>query len=247
MPLDTGIAVTKFFIFLLPATLTNGCRNTYPSSFLQAQALGCAGAAECQATPSRCVSRRDHVPGSSSRRDQAPGWSSPRPSPRVVEPETKPPGGRARRDQAPGWSSPSRPLQGGRPPSDVNDLDKLDHPVSPPTQAVRRRRVAAPTARPASANPTTTARSDQTSLTTPPKPSVLVVATAVIASTAYESGSTFEMASSAGGISSRGRKSPHSRSCGITTAGMNCTAWNSVRANAETNSPSAVPSTASAT
>ena len=41
--------------------------------------------------------------------------------------------------------------------------------------------------------------------------------------------------------------SPHSRICGITTAGMNCTAWNSVRANADTNSPSAVPSTASAT
>ena len=41
--------------------------------------------------------------------------------------------------------------------------------------------------------------------------------------------------------------SPHSRICGITTAGMNCTAWNSVRANAETNRPSAVPRTASAT
>ena len=33
----------------------------------------------------------------------------------------------------------------------------------------------------------------------------------------------------------------------MTTTGMNCTAWNSVRAKAETNSPIAVPSTASAT
>ena len=41
--------------------------------------------------------------------------------------------------------------------------------------------------------------------------------------------------------------SPHSRICGITNAGMNCTAWNSVRANALTSRPSAVPSTASAT
>ncbi len=40
---------------------------------------------------------------------------------------------------------------------------------------------------------------------------------------------------------------PQSRIWGTTTAGRNCTAWNSVRANALTKSPSAVPSTASAT
>src|SRR3954452_1881207 len=40
---------------------------------------------------------------------------------------------------------------------------------------------------------------------------------------------------------------PHSSSWGNTTRGRNCTAWNSVRANAETNRPSADPSTASQT
>ncbi len=56
-----------------------------------------------------------------------------------------------------------------------------------------------------------------------------------------------EISSSARGMASRGRKRPHSRICGITRAGMNCTAWNSVRANAETNRPSAQPRTALAT
>ncbi len=71
-------------------------------------------------------------------------------------------------------------------------------------------------------------------------------ATPCIASTAYDSGSRSEMNPSTAGISSRATNRPHSRICGITTSGMNCTAWNSVRANAETKSPSAVPRTASA-
>ena len=41
--------------------------------------------------------------------------------------------------------------------------------------------------------------------------------------------------------------SPHSRICGTTTSGMNCTAWNSVVANADISRPRAVPSTASTT
>ena len=41
--------------------------------------------------------------------------------------------------------------------------------------------------------------------------------------------------------------SPQSRICGNTNAGMNCTAWNSVRANALARRPSAIPSTALAT
>ena len=45
-------------------------------------------------------------------------------------------------------------------------------------------------------------------------------------------------------ICSRGTNSPHSSSCGTTTTGMNCTAWNSVRAKALQNRPSATPSTA---
>ena len=46
---------------------------------------------------------------------------------------------------------------------------------------------------------------------------------------------------------SRGTNRPQSSSCGKTIAGMNCTAWNSVRANALTNRPSAIPSRAFAT
>ncbi len=49
------------------------------------------------------------------------------------------------------------------------------------------------------------------------------------------------------GKASRGTNSPHTSSCGITTSGMNCTAWNSVVANALTKSPSAHPSTPSTT
>src|SRR3954452_1021804 len=64
MPLDTGIAVTKFLILSLPASISNGCRNTYLLQLPAAQALGCNVAAECQATPPRSVSRRDHrAPG----------------------------------------------------------------------------------------------------------------------------------------------------------------------------------------
>ena len=44
-----------------------------------------------------------------------------------------------------------------------------------------------------------------------------------------------------------GRTARTAGSAGSRAAGMNCTAWNSVRANALTNSPSAVPSTASTT
>ncbi len=39
-------------------------------------------------------------------------------------------------------------------------------------------------------------------------------------------------------------KRPQSSNCGSTIAGMNCTAWNSVVANALTNRPSAIPSVA---
>ena len=45
-------------------------------------------------------------------------------------------------------------------------------------------------------------------------------------------------------MSSRSANRPHSSSCGRTTAGMNCTAWNSVRANALTKSPRAMPRSA---
>ena len=60
-------------------------------------------------------------------------------------------------------------------------------------------------------------------------------------------GRTLLTHSSTCGSWSRGTKSPHSRICGITTAGMNCTAWNSVCAKALTKRPSAVPRTASTT
>ncbi len=42
-------------------------------------------------------------------------------------------------------------------------------------------------------------------------------------------------------------KIPPSRICGNTISGMNCTTWNSVRANALANRPSVLPSTASVT
>ena len=45
-------------------------------------------------------------------------------------------------------------------------------------------------------------------------------------------------------ISSRATKSPQSSSCGKTIAGMNWTAWNSVRAKALTKRPSDIPSSA---
>ena len=54
-----------------------------------------------------------------------------------------------------------------------------------------------------------------------------------------------ETACSTSSISSRGTSRPQSRNCGSTNAGMNCTAWNSVAANALTNRPSAMPSSAS--
>ena len=46
-----------------------------------------------------------------------------------------------------------------------------------------------------------------------------------------------ETSSSPVGSWSRGTSRPHSSSCGSTTTGMNCTAWNSVRANALTHRP----------
>jgi hypothetical protein len=68
-----------------------------------------------------------------------------------------------------------------------------------------------------------------------------------MASTAYDSGSTDETASRTSGSAERGTNRPHSSTCGSTRAGMNCTAWNSVSAKADTSSPSAVPSTAFST
>ena len=68
-----------------------------------------------------------------------------------------------------------------------------------------------------------------------------------MASTAYDSGRTSEIGWSTDGSWSRTTSRPHSRNCGSTKAGMNCTAWNSVRANPLASRPSAVPSTASAT
>src|SRR3990172_4816840 len=50
-----------------------------------------------------------------------------------------------------------------------------------------------------------------------------------------------EITRSHSAISSRGTMRPQSRICGSTKAGMNCTAWNSVRANALANRPSAMP------
>jgi hypothetical protein len=66
-----------------------------------------------------------------------------------------------------------------------------------------------------------------------------------IASTAYDRGITSAAQRSAVDICSRGTNSPASSSCGSANAGMNCTAWNSVRAKALANSPSAMPSQAS--
>ncbi|GAB3335898.1 hypothetical protein GCM10027452_09310 [Micromonospora halotolerans] len=64
------------------------------------------------------------------------------------------------------------------------------------------------------------------------------------ASTAYDRGSTSLIAWSQPAISPRGTNSPQSSSWGATTTGMNCTAWNSVRAKALQNRPSATASTA---
>ena len=64
------------------------------------------------------------------------------------------------------------------------------------------------------------------------------------ASTAYVIGSTLLIACSQPAIWSRATNSPQRSICGRTTTGMNCTAWNSVRANALQNRPSATPSTA---
>ena len=55
------------------------------------------------------------------------------------------------------------------------------------------------------------------------------------------------MNSAAGGISSRGTSSPHSRNCGKISAGMNCTAWNSVRASELDASPIVTPRIAEST
>ena len=106
MPLDTGMAVTKFLTLSLRESISKGCRNT---NLLQRD-TGCLV----------------------------------QPAPRL----------RRARDRS------------GR------------------GHGVRRLSVAAPRARPASVNPTTTARSDQTEASTPPKPVLVVVETAVMASTA---------------------------------------------------------------
>src|SRR5256885_4855975 len=68
-----------------------------------------------------------------------------------------------------------------------------------------------------------------------------------IASTAYDSGITSDTHRSTVCIWSRGVNRPQSRNCGSTNAGRNCTAWNSVRAKALVNRPSAVPNKASST
>ncbi len=70
------------------------------------------------------------------------------------------------------------------------------------------------------------------------------VPTSCRASTAYDRGSTSLIACNQPAISSRGTNSPQSSSCGATTTGMNCTAWNSVRAKALQSRPSATASTA---
>ena len=61
------------------------------------------------------------------------------------------------------------------------------------------------------------------------------------------SGRTALIACSQPAIWSTGTRSPQRKNCGSTITGMNCTAWNSVRANALASSPRATPSTASAT
>ena len=77
---------------------------------------------------------------------------------------------------------------GGTRPTSVGTAEAQATPCAGPAaaglRAVRRRSVAAPSASPATANATTTARSDHTEPSTPPKPVLVVVATAVIASTA---------------------------------------------------------------
>ena len=96
----------------------------------------------------------------------------------------------------------------------------------PFAQGVRRRSVAAPSASPAERE----GRDDRE--VAPDLASRVDRVRCCIASTAYDSGSTSLIASSTSGSRSRGTNSPHSRICGITTSGMNCTAWNSVCANA---------------
>jgi hypothetical protein len=61
------------------------------------------------------------------------------------------------------------------------------------------------------------------------------------------SGRTLLIACSQPAIWSTGTSKPHRKTWGSTITGMNCTAWNSVRANALASSPSATPSTASTT
>jgi hypothetical protein len=79
------------------------------------------------------------------------------------------------------------------------------------------------------------------------RPSRLSAAVRARASYAYVNGRKYEMTRSQVAIWPRDTKSPHRKIWGKTTAGMNCTAWNSVCANALTRSPSVLPSTAFAT
>ena len=67
------------------------------------------------------------------------------------------------------------------------------------------------------------------------------------ASYAYVSGNSADTQRSHVAISSRATNSPQRRICGKTTAGMNCTAWNSVSAKALMSRPSVLPRTAFAT
>ncbi len=57
-------------------------------------------------------------------------------------------------------------------------------------------------------------------------------------------GSAFDTTSRRVAIWSRAMSNPHSSDCGKRKAGMNWTAWNSVRARALRNNPSAMPSKA---
>ena len=112
------------------------------------------------------------------------------------------------------------------------------HPPVHRGHGVRRRRVEAPSASASATVPSTTATSSNRRRPVSPR------ATRSSASYAYETGSTPETIRSARGICSRATKRPQSRICGSSTAGMNCTAWNSLVANALRNSPSATPSSA---
>ena len=104
-------------------------------------------------------------------------------------------------------------------------------------QAVRRRRVNAPSTSAAAVTPTTIATSRANA-----PPSVPERVTRSMRVVGVGQRQRVRERARAGGHRRRAAtKSPQSSSCGKTSAGMNCTAWNSVRANALNEEPQRHP------